>query len=135
MLTAPLDWVLWQVPTLTLRQPDLLVITTDQFAEYPLTSPPVLVVEVLSPTTRAVDLRDKRKEYAQAGAPHYWIVDHEAPSIEALALDPGTGDYRTTATATGDTPLTVTAPFPVSVVPSDLVRKGGGPWAPRATRH
>lgn len=133
-LMAPLDWVLWQVPSLTLRQPDLVVISVDQLDDQPLTTPPVLVVEVLSPTTRAVDLRDKRGEYARAGAAHYWVVDLDAPSITAMTLD-GNGGYRTVAEAKGDDELTVDAPFPISVTPTHLTRKGGGPWAPKAPRH
>ena len=107
----------------------------DQFEQQPLASPPVVVVEVLSPTTRAVDLRDKRAEYARAGAAHYWVVDVDVPTVHALALDPTTGTYRTVAEAKGDDVLTVTDPFPVTVSPADLTRKGGGPWAPKAPRH
>jgi Uma2 family endonuclease len=135
VLVSPLDWVLWEVPSLTVRQPDLVVTTFDQSGQDRLTLPPVLVVEVLSPTTRVTDLRDKRVEYARAGAAHYWVVDLQGPSVEALALDPATGTYRSAGSAEGDAVLTVTDPFPVSVAPADLVRKGGGPWAPRATRH
>jgi Uma2 family endonuclease len=134
VLMAPYDWVLWQVPSLTLRQPDLVVVPDDMPSELRRTTPPVMVVEVLSPTTRAVDLRDKRAEYARAGAGHYWVVDIDAPAVQALALD-GTGGYRTVAEAKGDDILTVTDPFPVTVSPADLVRKGGGPWAPKAPRH
>jgi Uma2 family endonuclease len=134
VLPSPLDWVLWQVPALTVRQPDLVVITVDQFGGQLLTSPPVLVVEVLSPTTRAVDLRGKRAEYARAGARHYWVVDLEGPSVEALALDAATGAYRAVGRAQGGQILELTSPFPVSVAPADLVRKGGGPWAPDPIR-
>jgi Uma2 family endonuclease len=89
---------------------------------------------VLSPTTRAVDLRDKRGEYARAGARHYWVVDIDAPAVTALTLD-ADGTYRTVAEATGDDELTVRAPFPISVTPTHLTRRGGGPWAPKAPRH
>jgi Uma2 family endonuclease len=121
VLTAPLDWVLWQVPSLTLRQPDLVVVNDSQLEGARLLTAPLIVVEVLSPTTRAADLRDKRAEYARAGARHYWIVDLDKPSIEALGLDPTTGDYRPAAFAEGDQPLAVTTPFPVTVTPSELL--------------
>jgi Uma2 family endonuclease len=135
VLTAPYDWVLWQVPALTVRQPDLVVVTFEQSELPRLTSQPVLVAEVLSASTRATDLHDKRAEYARAGAGHYWVVDLDAPSVEALVLDPATGAYRTAAHAAGDGELKVGDPFPVTVVPADLVRKGGGPWAPKATQR
>jgi Uma2 family endonuclease len=117
-----LGWVLWQVPLLTLRQPDLAVVTYEQSEQNRLETPPLLVVEVLSPTTRAVDLRDKRAEYARAGARHYWIVDVGRPSIEALALDAATGSYRVAAAAEGEEPLKVAEPFPVTVTPAELAR-------------
>jgi Uma2 family endonuclease len=121
VLVSPLDWVLWEVPSLTVRQPDLVVITADQYGRQPLTSPPLLVVELLSPTTRVVDLRDKRREYARAGAEHYWVADLDRPAVEAMRLT-AAGTYRVTDRAEGDQALELTAPFPVSVVPSDLRR-------------
>ena len=135
VLQAPFDWVLWEVPFLTIRQPDLVVVTFEQSELDRLTTPPLLVVEALSPTTRRVDARDKRAEYARAGAAHYWLVDVQVPSVEALVLDPATGTYAMAASAEGDAVLSVTEPFPVSVAPADLVRKGGGPWDRRATRR
>jgi Uma2 family endonuclease len=122
VLQGPLAWVLWQVPSLTLRRPDLAVVTYEQSEQDRLLTPPLLVVEVLSPTTRVVDRRDKRAEYARAGARHYWIVDLRTPSVEALTLDPATGTYRLDATAEGHDPLQVSDPFPVTVVPADLAR-------------
>lgn len=43
---------------------------------------PVLVVEVLSPSTRGEDLMRKAPEYASAGIAQYWVVDLEDSSIE-----------------------------------------------------
>lgn len=37
--------------------------------------PPLLVVEVVSETTRTTDYRHKRSEYAVLEIPEYWIVD------------------------------------------------------------
>ncbi len=37
--------------------------------------PPDLVIEVLSPSTRRVDLGDKRAEYVGLGVPEYWCLD------------------------------------------------------------
>ena len=122
VLQSPLSWVLWQVPSLTLRQPDLAVVTYEQSGHDRLETPPILAVEVLSPTTRAVDLRDKRAEYVRAGARHYWIVDVGRPSIEALALDVATGSCRLAASAEGEEPLKVDEPFPVTVTPAELAR-------------
>lgn len=45
--------------------------------------------EVLSPSTRAVDLTDKRRLYAAAGVAHLWLVDPIARTLEAFSLAAG----------------------------------------------
>ncbi len=44
-----------------------------------------LVMEVVSPDDPRRDLETKRREYAQAGIPEYWIVDPSRRSITVLA--------------------------------------------------
>jgi len=46
--------------------------------------PPVLVVEVLSRTTRSEDLIRKPREYLRGGIAHYWILDRTTPTLTAL---------------------------------------------------
>jgi len=45
---------------------------------------PVLVVEVLSPSTRAEDTVRKSVEYAKAGIGQYWVVDLEAKTLTVM---------------------------------------------------
>ena len=45
---------------------------------------PLLVVEVLSPTTRRRDLVNKREYYLDAGAGEYWVVDGERREIRVI---------------------------------------------------
>jgi len=67
------------------RRPDLIVVRRSarkrQRAEGGLlkASEVVLVVETLSPSSRVMDYRAKRDEYAWAGIPHYWIIDLDEP--------------------------------------------------------
>jgi Uma2 family endonuclease len=42
---------------------------------------PDLVVEVLSPSTRATDRGRKMRRYAAAGISHYWILDPRARAL------------------------------------------------------
>jgi Uma2 family endonuclease len=50
---------------------------------------PDWVCEVLSPSTAARDRVSKRRLYARAGIPFYWLIDPEARVLEALALKDG----------------------------------------------
>ena len=45
-----------------------------------------LVMEVVSDDNRQHDLKKKRREYAQAGIPEYWIVDPQKSTITVLIL-------------------------------------------------
>lgn len=45
-----------------------------------------LVMEVVSPDNREHDLVTKRREYARAGIPEYWIVDPQEEMITILTL-------------------------------------------------
>jgi Uma2 family endonuclease len=50
-----------------------------------------LVVEVVSPGTKARDLGDKRDTYARSGIPHYWVADNVTLTEYGVAgvLEPG----------------------------------------------
>ena len=48
-------------------------------------APPLVVVEVLSPSTRSEDTVRKSHEYATCGVSQYWIVDREARSLTAYS--------------------------------------------------
>ncbi|MCS6847557.1 MAG: Uma2 family endonuclease [Anaerolineae bacterium] len=71
-----------------LREPDVVLMLPEhrhriheQYWEAP-----DMVMEVVSPKNRATDIRDKRREYARAGIPEYWIVDPQAKIITVLKL-------------------------------------------------
>lgn len=119
MLPAPLDVVLADD---TVMQPDLLVAPIEDFSEIDLPTAPLLAIEVLSPSTRSIDLSVKKDRLERAGCPHYWIVDPIEPSIQAWALRDGR--YAVAGNASGDAVLTVTEPFPITIIPSALVSVG-----------
>lgn len=120
VLAAPVDWALVLDP-LTVRQPDVVVIEAERIAGTgPLTSPPVLAVEVLSADSHERDVVTKRRQYADAGLDHYWIVSPGLPQIVVYRRTP-VGTLTETARATGDQTLTVTDPFPLTLRPADLL--------------
>jgi Uma2 family endonuclease len=115
---APADW---RPDRGTSLQPDVLVIRDEDFRTQHVTAPPVLAVEVLSPATRRKDQLLKRSTYEELGVRSYWIVDPQEPSVLAVELEGGR--YRTAARAAGGEPARVTLPFPVEIVPGDLLHR------------
>jgi Uma2 family endonuclease len=77
------------LPRNRLRGPDLMAIASLPETTF-LEDAPVLVVEILSPSTRAEDLLRKGPEYAAAGVGQYWVVDPEARSLEVFENVDGT---------------------------------------------
>jgi Uma2 family endonuclease len=50
---------------------------------------PIVVVEVLSPSTKSIDLTEKRAEYADRRIPEYWIINPISRDIKILRLENG----------------------------------------------
>ena len=70
-------------------QPDLVYVSRgrlDIISRRGIEGAPDLVVEILSPSTRARDRGIKLRRYAAAGVPHYWIVDPCSRELEARRL-------------------------------------------------
>jgi Uma2 family endonuclease len=108
-----------RISATTVLQPDLLVAARDSFAAENLPGVPLLAVEVLSPSTRHIDLGLKRSRYEAAGCPSYWVVDPDIPSLSAWQLKDGR--YGDADIAVGHEALALRCPFDVTVVPSALV--------------
>ncbi len=113
---APLAWRIGpgQVPG-----PDLMVVSPEAVGGRAIEKAPVIVVEVLSPTGKDRDLFEKRRIYSQAGALWYWIVDPADPSVTVLCLVGGR--YEEAARVIGDSRYITEDPFPVIVVPNQLL--------------
>lgn len=116
---APFDVVLGEH---TVVEPDLLVIDPAGLDDRGMNGPPVLVVEVLSPSTRRRDLGQKKRVYEQAGVGAYWVVDVEGDEIAVTAWELKDGKYAAAAAIAGDEEWTAAVPFAVTVVPSRLAR-------------
>ncbi len=76
------------------RLSDVYVVTSEQVMEFldksaVCQSPPLLVVEVVSPESVKRDYRYKRSEYAALEIPEYWIVDPIEPKVTVLLLEEG----------------------------------------------
>lgn len=65
---------------------------------------PTLAVEVVSEEDEARDRITKRKEYAQVGVPHYWIIDPQRKNALTLVLQ--NGEYVESGTFSGEDAIT-----------------------------
>ncbi len=81
----------------TVRIPDVVVLSTSQWRQMQNREaiitlnepPPLLVVEIVSESTRSVDYRAKRSEYSVLDIPEYWIVDPLKDQVTVLCLCEG----------------------------------------------
>lgn len=86
----------------TVYCPDVLVYRAEELelTDEPLTSPPLLVVEVVSAWNRSFDLITKRDDYDRFGVMEYWMIDAEDGFFDRWArregkfieVPPGAGD-------------------------------------------
>jgi Uma2 family endonuclease len=78
-------------------------------------SPPLIIVEVVSPDSIKRDYRYKRSEYAAVEVPEYWIVDPLEEKISVLLLEEGlyeetvyTGNQKIISRTFGEMAIAVT---------------------------
>jgi Uma2 family endonuclease len=109
-----------QLDLVTELAPDLVVVHLDDVGGAKFTAPPLLVVEVRSPSTALIDLNRKKSVYEKFDVPSYWIVDPEPARPELTVFELRDGRYVLEATSTQ--PLTVSHPFTVAITPADLTK-------------
>jgi Uma2 family endonuclease len=113
---APTDYQ----PTATRSlQPDLLVVSRDDRGLKAVTTPLALAVEVLSPSSRSIDLVLKRELYEQAGVQSYWVVDPDNLTMRAWVLQEGRLVEQPVDLSA---PATLPGPVPARCETADLVR-------------
>ena len=120
-LTGPFDrgrggpggWWIIDEPELHLGEeivvPDLAGWRRERMPDYPDTAyvslAPDWVCEVLSPSTRRLDLHGKRPVYAREGVGHLWLVDPLDRTLEAFELRDG--HWVLIAGAKDDDPISI----------------------------
>lgn len=110
---GPGGWWIIDEPELHLGDdilvPDLAGWCKETMPDYPDTAffdlAPDWVCEVLSPSTRKVDLLEKRPIYGREGVNHLWLVDPIAKGLEAFELRDG--EWVLIATLKDDDPVSV----------------------------
>ncbi|GAA5164263.1 Uma2 family endonuclease [Ornithinimicrobium tianjinense] len=117
VLAAPLDLLAGER---TVVQPDLVIVPRSLVEGPAVDEPPVLAVEILSPSSRRTDLVRKPEVLARFGVEHYWVVDPVNPAIRVFRLVDGT--YVSGLVVSGKELFETEVPFPVSFRPADLAR-------------
>ena len=116
-LVAPFDWY---VDEWTYFEPDLVVVRTGDVSARRYEAAPLLVVEVLSPSSRLRDVGMKLDAYSRAGLQSYWVVDPDEPSLTAFrSID---GRLVEESKVSGDSKFVSHDPVQSTVVPSELIR-------------
>ena len=94
VLPAPSDVLIRREP-LRVRQPDILVLNaeltgitrpSDLVGRRFLESPPLLVVEVISPSNTRRDVEEKLVDYRSIGIPECWLADFRNRSFDVVDL-------------------------------------------------
>ena len=100
--------------------PDLVVVRMDQVGGAKFTDPPLLVIEIRSPSTALIDLSRKKVAYERFGVPTYWILNPEPPQPELTVFELRDGGYDLVAKASGS--FAADRPFTVSIDLAGLTR-------------
>jgi Uma2 family endonuclease len=89
LVVADTGYILERRPPATVRVPDLSFIARDRTAGYPASEmrdvPPDLAVEVLSPSNRPAEMRQKIADYFAAGLRLVWVVDPHRRTVAVHA--------------------------------------------------
>ena len=72
-----------------------------------------VVIEIVSPGSKRTDYHVKHDEYADAGIPHYWIIDTSEPISLVACHQAGGSGYLDAPAVTGT--FTTDVPFPVKI--------------------
>jgi Uma2 family endonuclease len=103
----------WQTAPQVVFRPDIMVCAPWPRHARLLEFPPLLVVEILSRSTRREDWGRKRELYAKAGASSYWVVDPDAEEITVMANE--SNQFVVRARLGNGGVHQMTEPFPVTV--------------------
>jgi len=102
--------------------PDLVVARFEHIGGVRITDPPLLAVEVRSPSAALVDLNIKKAVYERFGIEAYWIVVPDVDKPELIVFELRDGRYEQVVHVAADEPFVASKPFPVELIPSQLVR-------------
>lgn len=88
VFNAPIDLILTDSDVM---QPDIVVVADPaSVTQRGIEAPPLLVVEIVSPSTEKYDRQIKARRLAALAVPHYWVLDPAAQRLECYRNVDGT---------------------------------------------
>lgn len=75
----------------------------------------LLVVEIVSPTSKTIDRVAKPAKYAAAGIPNYWLMEIEDSRFEINVFELVGDTYRLAERMLPGVPATLVEPFPFEI--------------------
>lgn len=107
------------------RIPDLVVVREEDFDQeaQSVTRPPVLAIEVASPSTAMYDKNRKKEVYAGFGIPAYWVVSPSLNKPSLTVYELRRRSYVERALVIGDEVYHADQPFAVEICPARLVTR------------
>ncbi len=109
----------------SVRVPDLVIVREDAVRANParyVADEVLVAIEIISPGSRRTDTKIKPYEYAEAGIPHYWVIDLDEPLSLAAYHLAGEFGYQEAPAVTRV--FETSEPFPVRI---DLTELPDGP--------
>jgi Uma2 family endonuclease len=108
---AGVDWIVGQEPTVrlrpdTIREPDVAVLRDPDLTAALFDGAALFLAVEVADTSLAIDLGGKRRDYAEALVPHYWVIDLNGGCVHVMA-QPEAGDYATRSLIRFHEPLMV----------------------------
>jgi Uma2 family endonuclease len=100
--------------------PDIVVVRLDEVGAAKFWTPPLLAVELRSPSTAIIDSNAQLAAYETFGVASYWIFDPNPDKPELTVVELRDGSYQQIAQATDTNALRIEHPFPVHLVPAEL---------------
>jgi Uma2 family endonuclease len=76
----------------TVRRPDISIFSAEQIGRFamnvvPVPEPPMIAIEVLSPSEGMIAVGRKVAEYLRAGSEEVWLIDHENREVHVRTAD------------------------------------------------
>jgi Uma2 family endonuclease len=110
-----------QLTRITEFDPDIVVIRQEFVRDVKVSEPPLLIVEVRSPSTALIDLNRKKGAYEKFGVASYWVVDPDPDRPELTVFELVSGRYVQAGRVAGTAAFPAVKPFEIEIRPATLV--------------